>query len=168
MPREWETFYFMVGSSAAGLIGLLFVVITLTSDFDRSKVEAGSRVFLAPTIFHFAVVLLIGAVAAMPDVPASVVAFVVAAIALTGLAVGARSLWQMARGGVQIPHWSDYVFYGVLPAAAYLWLLAGGVALWSNVSIAPHAIGVGALALLLLGIRDAWDLATWLTYHRQG
>jgi hypothetical protein len=43
MPLEWDTFYLMVGSSAAALIGLLFVVITLTANLDAAKAEAGSQ-----------------------------------------------------------------------------------------------------------------------------
>ena len=37
MPTEWETFYFMMGSAAAGLIGLLFVVVTLSGEIDATK-----------------------------------------------------------------------------------------------------------------------------------
>ena len=29
--KDWETFFFMLGSAGAGLIGLLFVVVTLTA-----------------------------------------------------------------------------------------------------------------------------------------
>lgn len=165
MPREWETFYFMIGSSAAGLIGLLFVVVTLSSQRNPALAEAGSRIFLTPTMFHFGVVLLIGATAAMPEVSIWTMALVVATVAAVGLVYAGIALRRMIRGVVQVPHWSDYVFYGVLPTIVYLGLISSGVALWYQAPFAPHAIAVGALALLFLGIRDAWDLATYLAYH---
>jgi hypothetical protein len=42
MPAAWETFYFMVGSSSAGLIGLLFVVVTLSADTKVPRAEIAS------------------------------------------------------------------------------------------------------------------------------
>ena len=38
MSRAWNDFYYLTGSAGAGLIGLLFVVVTLSSDTERSRV----------------------------------------------------------------------------------------------------------------------------------
>ena len=168
MPREWETFYFMVGSSSAGLIGLLFVVVTLSAQSDSAKAEVASRTFVTPTVFHFGVVLLISTVAVMPDVPVSAMALAIAVIAVTGVALAGAIITRMVRGAVSVTHWSDYVFYGVLPGLAYLCLLTSAGSLWRGAGAALHGIALGALALLFIGIRDAWDLAIWLTYHREG
>jgi hypothetical protein len=37
--------------------------------------------------------------------------------------------------------------------------------LLSGAGFAAHGLAAAVLALLFLGIRDAWDLATWLAYH---
>ena len=42
MSDGWHEFYFLVGSSAGALIGLLFVVITLTANYDPSRAETGA------------------------------------------------------------------------------------------------------------------------------
>jgi hypothetical protein len=56
--REWEGFYVIVGSSAAALTGLVFVVIALTAE--RRKVAAqGVESFATPTVVHFCATLLI-------------------------------------------------------------------------------------------------------------
>jgi hypothetical protein len=156
----------MVGSSSAGLIGLLFVVITLTSQRDSATAEIGSRTFVTPTVFHFGVILLISTVAVMPEVSLGTMALAIAGAALVGLIFAGVIIARMVRRTVAVPHWSDYVFYGILPAAAYLGMLCSAAGLWSGASFALHGIAVAALALLLIGIRDAWDLATWLAYHR--
>jgi len=168
MPETWQTFYLMVGSSSAGLIGLLFVVMTLTSEVEPSRAMLGSRVYITPTVYHFAVLVLIGAVAVMPDVPAQIMAAVIVVPAATGFVVALVSLTRMLRGLPRAADASDFFFYAILPAVAYLWLIGSAAALWSGVAFAAFAIAGGAVALLLVGIRDAWDLATWLAHHRQG
>ena len=60
----------------------------------------------------------------------------------------------------------DYVFYGAFPGVVYLWLIAAAAGLWSDSLFGLYGLAVGTLALLLIGIRDAWDLAVWLIYHR--
>src|ERR1700740_3153229 len=48
--QGWDNFYFMVGSAAAGLIGLLFVVVTLTAGFDRDQAQRGQALYMNPTM----------------------------------------------------------------------------------------------------------------------
>ena len=57
----------------------------------------------------------------------------------------------MFLGSVNAPHWSDYVFYGGVPTVIYLWLIASAWGIWQGASIAYTGVGVGILALLLLG-----------------
>jgi hypothetical protein len=54
--QGWDNFYVIVGSSAAGLTGLTFIVITLAADAHRVSPN-GLRIFITPTIVHFAAVL---------------------------------------------------------------------------------------------------------------
>jgi len=37
MFEGWDNYFVLLGTASAGLIGLLFVVITLTSNFERSR-----------------------------------------------------------------------------------------------------------------------------------
>jgi hypothetical protein len=52
----WDNFYVIVGSAAAGLTGLTFVVIALIRDA-RNVRPTGLRAFVTPTIVHFGGVL---------------------------------------------------------------------------------------------------------------
>ena len=166
MPLEWETFFFMVGSSATGLIGLLFVVITLTAERNTERAEAGSRTFVTPTVVHFCAVLLVSAVAVMPGLPAQAAALALGIPALVGFLYVGMIVTRLVRGIPSVTHWTDYIFYGLFPAAVYLGLIVSAADLLSGGTFGPYGIAVGALALLLVGIRDAWDLATYLAYHR--
>ncbi|HEY5081551.1 MAG TPA: hypothetical protein VII91_06470 [Bauldia sp.] len=166
MPAAWETFYFMVGSSSAGLIGLLFVVVTLSADTTVRRAEIASKTFVTPTVFHFGVIFFISTVAVMPEVPIGAMALAIAVISFLGVLFAGAVIARLVRGAVAITHWSDYLFYGALPAVAYVCLIAAAAGLWLDAPFALHGVAAAMLFLLLLGIRDAWDLATWLSYHR--
>ena len=62
----WGDFYFLTGSAAGGLIGLLFVVMTLTSNMERSTVLVGTSLYTSPVLLHFALVLVLSAAALAP------------------------------------------------------------------------------------------------------
>src|SRR5437867_13116458 len=55
----WESFYVIVGSSAAALTGLQFVVIALIAESGRRSTSKEITAFGTPTIVHFCAVLLI-------------------------------------------------------------------------------------------------------------
>ena len=163
MFKGWDNFFLTMGPAAGSLIGLLFVVVTLTAGRDRDSTLRGAALYLTPTVFHFGVVLAVSAAAMAPGLAASQTALVLGAIGLYGVGytaiVGVR-LWT-ADGKVK-PHWSDVWMYGVTPPAVYL-LLSGAAALeFVQPRIAPYAVAVMLMALLFIGIRNAWDLVTWM------
>ena len=62
MLQGWDNFYYLIGSAAASLIGLLFVVMTLTAGRERSRILRGVGLYMMPTVVHFGVVLSVSAV----------------------------------------------------------------------------------------------------------
>ena len=159
MFAGWENFYLMIGSAAAGLIGLLFVVATLTGGLGADKAEMGARVYLTPTVSHFAVVLALAAVTAAPRLPPWGTAALLAAAALWGLGYSANVARMLhLRQGPNAPHWTDFWCYGCFPGTLYVVLIAAAGALGMGVSWAQNAFAAALLALLLLTIRNAWDL----------
>jgi hypothetical protein len=162
MFEGWDNFYLMLGPAAAGLIGLLFVVVTLTAGFDRSKAVRGQALYLTPTALHFGMVMAISAVAMAPRLGPGATAVAIEVSALAGLAgavracIGIRGL----RDGKDDPHWSDFWCYGVVPIVVYLGLCAAALALGWRADWAAEAIAALLLILLLVNIRNAWDLVT--------
>ena len=157
-----------MGSAAAGLIGLLFVVVTLTSGRDRSQTERGASLYLTPTALHFAVVLSISAVAIMPRLTGQTEAALFGLGALIGLANAIRSTLgiRTPRPDMEAPHWSDFWMYGAIPVTVYLGLSVSCIALWAREPWAAHAMAWMLLTLLLVSIRNAWDLVTWIAPMR--
>lgn len=163
MFHDWENFYLIVGSAAGALIGLMFVVATLMAGLESSRVMHGARVFFTPIIFHFSVVIIVSAVAMVPGMPAPLTGVIVAFCAVAGFAYAIATIFRMFGPGSANPlHWTDKYFYGVIPALVYLGLAAAAGAVWLKPESAAYAIGATMLILLLIGIRDAWDMAVFL------
>src|ERR1700737_735887 len=66
--RDWQTFYFLVGGAAAGLVGLTFVAITVGSGSINKQDLTGLRTFINPSLVHFIYVLVTASVVVMPTV----------------------------------------------------------------------------------------------------
>src|SRR5213595_717606 len=62
----WESFYVIVGSSSAALIGLQFVVIALLSETNMRRSSQEIDAFATPTILHFGAALLVSAIVSAP------------------------------------------------------------------------------------------------------
>ena len=169
MFQGWDSFYLLIGSAAAGLIGLLFVVATLTGNRELASALRGARLFLTPTVFHFAVVLVLSALALAPGPVPHAVGLLVGAAALAGLVYSAAITVALVRGEAhETPHWSDFWCYGIVPAAIYLGVAGMAVALWVAAPCAVPGLAVLLLVLLLAAVRNAWDLVTWLAPRRGG
>jgi L-asparagine transporter-like permease len=164
MFEGWGDYYIMLGPAAGGLIGLLFVVVTLTTGVDRSKTARGQALYMTPTVLQFAVVLIVSGVALAPAQPFQAVAAVIGFCTLMGLAGALRAslgIRALARED-DPPHWTDFWWYGVAPAVTYLALGATVVVVLAEHALAAETVAVAAMALLLVGIRNAWDLGTWI------
>jgi hypothetical protein len=161
MFEGWADFYILIGGASGALIGLLFVVVTLTSGMDRDRALIGSSLYMAPMVVLFAAVLVIGAIAAAPKLGDDAREWLIEAVAVLGLAYGIRVAVGVLRRRVQ--HWSDAWCYGVGPAAAFALLSAATALAWTGArACAPYAIGAACVAMMLLSIRNAWDLVTWM------
>jgi hypothetical protein len=66
LARDWHDFYALVGTAAATLVGLMFVAASIgASTFNEKHLEP-MRAFITPTVFHFAIALLICILATIP------------------------------------------------------------------------------------------------------
>lgn len=162
----WSNFYYLIGSAAAGLIGLTFVVVTLTAGRERGASLRGAGLYLTPTVVHFVTVFAISAVTMVPGLRGGWAAIAIALIAAFGLGCALRSAFGIS--GPNSPHWSDFWLYAGVPLAIYAALLASAAGLWFGLSWASLALAGLLLTLMLVGIRNAWDTITWIAAGRAG
>jgi len=161
MFEGWGEFYLLAGSAAAVLIGLIFVVVTLMQDRTRSSVIAGSRLYMGPVLLSISFVLALSAAALTPGIDERDIALVSGIVALWGLVRGVLSTVGIAALKDEV-HWTDLWFYGVIPTALALLLGTVAAAFCWGFPWAQDGLAAVIVALLLLAIRNEWDLVTWL------
>lgn len=162
MFKDWHDFYLLLGPAAAGLIGLLFVVMSLTTEIERSRALRGAKIYMSPIVFHLAVLVLLSGLCMFPDAPSVLVGAVAIAAALTGLVYAAYVCREISVKDVE-SFGSDVVRYGVAVAVLYIWMAAAGVLVLIRFGYAPHILASDLLAMFLLMIHNAWDLVVWIT-----
>jgi hypothetical protein len=164
---EWESFYVIVGSSAAGLTGLMFVVIALGAQARTVASSAALRAFATPTIVHFGGVLLLAALATTPRHTIGSLRACLLVCAVGGLTYSGWIIAHARRQDGYVPVLSDWVWHVCLPVVAYGGLFVAGVLLSRSPEAALYVVGATALLLLYIGIHNAWDAAVWMTTKRQ-
>ncbi|HTJ22336.1 MAG TPA: hypothetical protein VL383_08065 [Gemmatimonadaceae bacterium] len=162
MLAGWESFYVIVGSSGAALIGLQFVVIALIKD-TRTRTTSGTiSAFGTPTVVHLGGALLISAVMSAPWPALVDVSLALTICGLIGLAYVTTVMIQARRQTGYAPVWEDWLWHVMLPGCVYVALTIAALALRASTSGALFVIGGGALGLLLIAIHNAWDTVTYV------
>jgi len=57
----------------------------------------------------------------------------------------------------------DWIWFVGLPMAACGLLLLSGIGLMLNLALANYAVSVALIVMLVIGIRNAWDLVIWIS-----
>ena len=163
MFEGWGEYFFMIGSAAAALIGLMFVVVTLTAGHGSEQVERGKHLYTSPIEWHLGVVLVLSGAAIAPAMGARLYGVASGALALIGIAIGVRSAVGIGRTpGAPDAAGFDLFWYGVAPVLVYAGLGVASVAMLAGASWSAAAVAAGLMALLLVSIHAEWDLVTYL------
>lgn len=163
----WENFYVIVGSAAGALIGLQFVVMTLvTQKVDKAIPEDAGAAFTTPTVVHFGAVLLLSGALTAPWKGTEAVAVLWGLVGVAGFGYSISIARHLRRQITYRPEFVDWMFYLILPMAAYLTLVGCAIAIRGCTHGAPFGIGAAALTLLFVGIHNAWDVVTYHVFAR--
>jgi hypothetical protein len=57
----------------------------------------------------------------------------------------------------------DWIWYVGLPIAAYVVLLLSGIGVLMQASLSMYGVAGALILLLVIGIRNAWDLVIWIS-----
>lgn len=164
---EWNSFYVLVGSAAAGLTGLTFVVISLTGEKRRAS-EVGLRTFVTPTVVHFAAVFALAAYLSAPHQSVTTLSLGLGIGGTVGLVyVGTVAAAMRGVRALYVPVREDWVWNALLPALAYATVLAMAALCRYRLEYSLYGVGAVSILLLFIGIHNAWDVAVWNSITRQ-
>lgn len=163
----WTTFFATMCTSDAALIGLMFVVITLVAGIERTMppTRDGLSTYSTPTVMHFCVALFVSAVLIVPWTSLTGVDVTIGLAGLFGLAYAMRVIVMARNTRGYVPDAEDWTWYTILPFVAYCAVFGGAIALARSGS-ALYAVAGGVLLLTFIGIRNAWDVVTYLAMRR--
>jgi hypothetical protein len=159
----WSNFYIMIGSAAASLTGLMFVVITLVMGTERTrKAEDGISTFSTPTVMHFGAALLVSAVLSAPWHLLLHPAILLGLLGTCGVVYLLRIMYRTKRLTAYNPDVEDWAWYSILPFVAYAVIFAGAVILPLVPAQSLFVLALGTALLIFIGIHNAWDIVTYI------
>jgi hypothetical protein len=160
--REWHDFYVLLGTASATLVGLMFVAASIGSTVFNEQSRAALGAFITPTVFHFAAVLFACLVITMPIHDWESLGVLLGVGGLAGVVYGGRLLMHLIvlhRFNVEL---IDRLFYALLPLVGYLLALAASVLGFLHIAASAYVMATALLALMLAGLRNAWDMMLWI------
>jgi hypothetical protein len=162
--QRWHDFYLLAGGAAATLAGLMFVAVTFGAGLVNEENASTVRAFIDPPFSHFLHVIVTGCLLVMPTMTARALG----SLLFAGVGVRAVSLvWiyrrfmdaHRARGDMELSDWLIGIVFPVLAFAAIL-VAAAGFLVGHPASFT--LVAAGTLAVLVIGVRNAWELMLWL------
>ena len=118
MLDNWHEFYELLGTAAAALLSLLFVVASIGANAMTPETAGGTRTFMSPVAFHYANVLFLGLVALIPTQTWESFGLTLAVAAAGSLAYSLVILVRVLRDSRA--DMVDNFAYGAVPAVCYM------------------------------------------------
>ena len=166
----WQNFYVIIGSAAAALTGLLFVVATLIAQV-RVRVSSPSEAFATfntPNIVHFRSALLVAAILSAPWQALWNAGLLLGLSGLGGMIYVVIVLRRARRQTDYQPVLEDWLWHTVFPLVSYTALLVAAMLLPGYPAPALFVIAAGTVLLLFIGIHNAWDNVTYIAVELSG
>ena len=162
----WQNFYVIIGSSAAALTGLMFVVITLIAGARVRRSSGTLAAFGTPTVVHFCVALLVAAILSAPWQALWNAGLLLGLCGLVGVAYVVIVVRRTRRQTDYQPVLEDWLWHAVFPLVSYTALLVAAIVLPGHPAPALFVIGAVTVLLLFIGIHNAWDAVTYVAIER--
>jgi hypothetical protein len=162
----WESFYVIVGSSAAALTGLQFVVIALIAEIRPRSNGSELSAWGTPTVVHFCIALLTSATLSAPWRTFTGVDTALGLTGIGGVAYVFVVLRRARRTTGYKPVLEDWIWHTVFPFLAYAAVVAGAFTMRAHTESALFFVAAGTLLLVFIGIHNAWDTVTFIATTR--
>jgi len=162
----WHEFYLLLGTAAAALLALLFVAVSIGVGYLTRERAGATRLFFSPVIIHFSAALVISAIALTPPTHPTFIEIALALTGAIGVIVSGTILVQVARSDYAEVVFVDHFGYGGVPAAAYAAIGASALLAAQGWTWSLHLLGASVVTLLLVNIRNAWDLMLTVVRHQ--
>lgn len=162
--EHWHEFYLLVGTAAAALVALLFVAASIGAGMLAKHADGPTRTYMSPIAFHFTSALFVSAAALVPSHTRLTLGVLVGSNAIAGVIYSAFVLRRLFVDN--IADLADRVCYGMIPLFAYAAGLAAAYLIFRGSIHAPEFLAGTVVLLLIVNIRNAWDLMLAMARRR--
>lgn len=163
----WQNFYVIIGTAAATLTGLMFVVVTLIERLvQQPRKNEAHMVFNTPNVIHLCTALLVAATLSAPWPDLWMVSLPLGLSGLAGVIYVGLVGRGMQRQKSYHPVLEDWLWHVIFPLVAYLTFFIAALVLLGAPLPALFVIGAALLLLLFIGIHNAWDTVTYVAFLR--
>ena len=158
MLAQWHEFYSLLGTAAATLIALLFVAVSIATSVLTPDPESrrNTSTYMSPVVFHYANLLFLSLIALIPAESWKSFAL---AIGVPGAGSAIYSIVIALRvHRSSMSDLADRLCYGAIPALCYAMGPVTALFLFEEKPAGLNLLAGAALLLLVINIRNAWDL----------
>jgi hypothetical protein len=166
MLDGWHEFYGLLGTAAAALVALLFVAASIGTGYISAERASPTRTFTSPVVVHFTYVLFVSLIALIPIETDTSLAVIIGVSAAAALAYSIFILIRVLRSS--ITDLDDRFGYGLSPPAGYAAALAAAAFIFERSAVGPPLLAGALILLLLVNIRNTWDLTVFFAQRRDG
>jgi hypothetical protein len=164
MLEHWHEFYGLIGTAAAALLALLFVAVSIGAGTLPQDRGGPTRTYTSPVAFHYTAVMLVSALALVPtETPASL-GVLLGGSATIGIAYAGFIIRRLLTD--RIADLPDRLAYGLAPFGSYCAILAAAVLFHVGSGRAADVLASGVMVLLIVNVRNAWDLLLVMARRR--
>jgi len=153
----WHEFYALLGTAAAALIALLFVAASIGASVLTPDRAGPTRTYLSPVIFHYTNILFLSLLALIPTQTPLIFGLTILVAAAGSLIYSIYIFTRLLSDGIaDLP---DRLAYGAAPMGAYTAGIVTSYLLFTHaIEASLNVLAVASLLLLVVNIRNAWDL----------
>jgi hypothetical protein len=123
-----------------------------------------TRGFFTPIVVFFASVIVVSMFMLVPATTSTALGAMIAAVAIVGLfymaTSGVHRIWRTSELG-----YDDLMWYVVLPYLSYVLIAVAAIGMWKALPPGLYAGSAAMVLLLVIGIRNAWDLVVYNIQH---
>src|ERR1700685_3888610 len=158
MIAPWHEFYALLGTAAAALVALLFVAVSIGTSVLTPDPESrrNTSTYLSPVVFHYANLLFLSLIALIPTESWESFTLAIgvpgASSAIYSIVIAVR-VHRSSKSDL-----ADRLCYGAIPALCYATGPITAFFLFEEKPVGLNLLAGGALLLLVINIRNAWDL----------
>src|ERR1700691_2811825 len=158
MLAEWNEFYALLGTTAAALVALLFVAVSIGTSVLTPEPESrrNTGTYMSPVVFHYANVLFLSLIALIPTQTSESFGAVIGVAAVGSVIYSIVITVRVHRNPTS--DLADRLCYGIIPTLCYATGLIVALLLFEEKTAGLNLLAGAALLLLVINIRNAWDL----------